>query len=1007
MAAEIGAPQLISARRLDIDLALASASHARGGYVWTAESGAGKSTLLDLIVAELSNLATQKPYTMARLSASRLTGAGPYAPDDLDGTAINTLANQLFPARAHNNWTEEPADADNHQPDSDPFAQRCAAVSTALIRQLAHTHPGATCVVVVDDFDEIDVLSREVLISLVTQRRVPVVLLASASETFDGRGLPHPLALRRLAPASAADALQILNEEHPDPTSPLVAATLAHLLHGNIAAIIETARELSPDQLRGAAMLPDPLPVVPALEALHGAALASLSAIERCLLLRAAVAVMDRTSILLSATDVDIADVLDQPVAHHLHFVGGRFTFPDARLRSLAHGTATLAERTAAHRDLAEAHMRAGDEVAGIWHTALATLAGDAALAPRLLTLAQALLDQGELERAHRVAREALSQGGPEHHAEAQAIAGMAALGAGFIVDAVDSLRQAMRWGGQGLRTRLLAGYIEVVALYEGQVPDAIVTRAVNDQRSGETSNTELTSVIAGVATAARLHAERGAGSTARHLLGTAHDLLIQLERQVPAADRVQNGQLTPDIGRARTAIGIAEACAAVHGISSAGGPFPAPRNFAASADSRGLVASFQALSLALSGHPGEAGLVLTDSLASVAHIDSTSGWSPAEGVSASPLVEAQLMVAHSLIEFWAGRLESSAQILTDAAQRLPVALPFAGLATAQLARLSTLGQTIATPVAAALSESGIPPASRPVRFGLLVDRALSASFEGRRTEATALLELASEQGDPADSRFLPLPGLGAVETWLEANQPDAARRSFERLKSEVQECSDNLRRCALVRAEVALADLSNAETYTRAVELTRTLSSPYERARTEFVLGRNLLRARNTAAAHMHLVTATELFEQAGAPALSRMARLELARLLEDSLEVTSQRSVGGTTAVSPPSPASVADTNNTAARHASGNSPDSAMFAPTEPGDDDSIAASLVRWQQILTEREFDVATLVAQGRSNREVAEMLFLSIRTVEVHLGKVFRKLGVTSRLELAVLAHRR
>lgn len=1009
MATEIGSPQLISARRLDINLALSSARHARGGYVWTAESGAGKSTLLDLIVAELSSLATQKPYALARLSASRLTGAGPYAADDLDGTAINTLAGQLFPTKSANSWTEEPTDSDAQQPDSDPFAQRCAAVSTALIRQLALTHPGATCIVVVDDFDEIDVLSREVLISLVTQRRVPVVLLASASDEFDGRGLPHPLALRRLAPASAADALQILNEEHPDPTSPLVAATLAHLLHGNIAAIIETARELSPDQLRGAAMLPDPLPVVPALEALHAAMLESLSATERSLLLRAAVAVMDRTSVLLSATGIGIADVLDQPVAHHLHFVGGRFTFPDARLRSLAHGTATLAERTAAHWDLAEAHTRAGDEVAAIWHTALATLAGDAALAPRLLTLAQTLLDQGELERAHRVAREALSQGGPEHHAQAQAIAGLAALGAGFVVDAVDSLRQAMRGGDQELRTQLLAGYVEVVTLYEGQVPDAIVTRAVNDQRSGEPSTTELTSVIAAVTTAARLHAERGAGSTARHLLGTAHDLLIQLERQIPPSERVHNGHLTTHIGRARTAIGIAEACAAVHGISSTGGPFPAPRNFDATADSRGLVASFQALSLALSGHPDEAGLVLMDSLASVAHIDGASGWGPSEGVSASPLVEAHLMVAHSLIDFWAGRLESSAQILLDAAQRLPVALPFAGLATALLARLSTLGQTLATPVAAALSESGIPPASRPVRFGLLVDRALSASFEGRRTEASALLELASEQGATSDSRFLPLPGLGAVETWLEANQTDAAQRSFERLQSEVQHCSDILRRCALVRAKVALADLSTAEAYAEAVEMTRGLSSPYERARTEFVLGRNLLRARNTAAAHMHLVTATELFEQAGAPALSRVARLELARLLEDSLEVTSQRSSTGTKAGTPVLPESAAadGASNPADQQSTGNPTDSPMFAPTEPGDDHSIAASLVRWQQILTEREYDVATLVAQGRSNREVAEMLFLSIRTVEVHLGKVFRKLGVTSRLELAVLAHRR
>ena len=57
----------------------------------------------------------------------------------------------------------------------------------------------------------------------------------------------------------------------------------------------------------------------------------------------------------------------------------------------------------------------------------------------------------------------------------------------------------------------------------------------------------------------------------------------------------------------------------------------------------------------------------------------------------------------------------------------------------------------------------------------------------------------------------------------------------------------------------------------------------------------------------------------------------------------------------------------------------------------------ASLVE----LTESERRIAELVATGRSNREVAETLFLSPRTVSTSLARVFRKLDVTSRTEMA------
>lgn len=56
--------------------------------------------------------------------------------------------------------------------------------------------------------------------------------------------------------------------------------------------------------------------------------------------------------------------------------------------------------------------------------------------------------------------------------------------------------------------------------------------------------------------------------------------------------------------------------------------------------------------------------------------------------------------------------------------------------------------------------------------------------------------------------------------------------------------------------------------------------------------------------------------------------------------------------------------------------------------------------RYRAGLTAQEAVVARLVADGRSNKEVAAELFLSVKTVEFHLGNVYRKLGVRSRRDL-------
>ncbi len=121
---------------------------------------------------------------------------------------------------------------------------------------------------------------------------------------------------------------------------------------------------------------------------------------------------------------------------------------------------------------------------------------------------------------------------------------------------------------------------------------------------------------------------------------------------------------------------------------------------------------------------------------------------------------------------------------------------------------------------------------------------------------------------------------------------------------------------------------------------------SAFDRARTELLLGELLRRDRRRADARPHLRAAAETFASVRAVIWEERARHEL----RTTGEVLRRR-------------------------------------------DPEAI------WQ--LTPQELQIARIVARGASNRDAAAELFLSPRTVEYHLRKVFTKLGVSSRAELA------
>ncbi len=81
------------------------------------------------------------------------------------------------------------------------------------------------------------------------------------------------------------------------------------------------------------------------------------------------------------------------------------------------------------------------------------------------------------------------------------------------------------------------------------------------------------------------------------------------------------------------------------------------------------------------------------------------------------------------------------------------------------------------------------------------------------------------------------------------------------------------------------------------------------------------------------------------------------------------------------------------------------------------DSVLRALDRWvnqeddlqqtRRILTTREIDLIKLVANGYSNKKIAEQCFISEGTVKVHLHNIFDKLGVKNRVELCLYARER
>ena len=954
---------VLDARRPEVEDALLAVDSRSAGIIWTAEPGMGKTSLLDAAVAAIAARSpgpAEASPRVVRISPRRL-GPSPRLADLLDAFAAQVR--RAAPA------------ASATGSGSAPGRTRRASDVVALTHAAARS---ATVVVVIDDIDALDPESLEFVLHLTGRHDAAVVLLATAArQSAVDRACEqsrHGVDVRPLAPLTAEGALRVLGHVIAEPVAPAVAARLARGLGGNAACIVQTARLLSPQHLAGTALIPDPLPLVPAVRAAVSSSIADVDDAQRRALLIAAVAVVDRTDLLTTAAGLSIADLTGGPLSHHLDLVAGSFRFIDPRVRSLVHGEASLAARTAAHRALAAAYEDADEPQIATWHTALSTLEGSPAVVPGLLALAHRHLARGDTEWAHAVAREAVAHAGGEERERALETAGLAAVLSGHMHDGAHWLTYASRIGDVSARARTLTVLVLALTHVEGQVPDDLLARARADLEHAEGVAADAACDVArGLAVAACLHIERGAADPAWDLIGQAAQVL---------GDRA--GQCD-GIALARTWLTLCS----THDVSQVDTPLSRM-----GADGEALAAIVRAVALMNADRCDAAAGVLSSAIAELAPVRTNGRWFEGPERAVSPIVNAHLRVVHALVDLRAGNCARARAALRVAMHEVPVGLVLAGLGAALARRLDLICHGSTSGATDALAAASTSATQAPLRRGLLVDRALVAAFDGRHTEAATLLELAAQRERHETALGLAMPGLEPVETWAMAGRQADARRALERLRAGTEGLSPQTRAAALARAALAVAEPDALDGHLASVaEATNALTSPYERARAELAVARALARARRGDQAAAHYLAAQDLFDEAGAQGW-------LAAIADEVVPRTPADVPLRSPAARPPapvatSPAAPVPAFVPGAVHARADAAESA------DGDH-----PLGEWAAGLTERERDVARLVVGGMSNRAVAQRLFLSVRTVEVHLGRVFRKLGVHSRVELAVVAHR-
>ncbi len=224
----------------------------------------------------------------------------------------------------------------------------------------------------------------------------------------------------------------------------------------------------------------------------------------------------------------------------------------------------------------------------------------------------------------------------------------------------------------------------------------------------------------------------------------------------------------------------------------------------------------------------------------------------------------------------------------------------------------------------------------------------------GRMSEAITELEQVVGLVDEHEMRHpLEVPwAQDLVEAYARSGRRKDAARVLARLQFQAERARLPSALAAASRCRGLLAnDDGFAADFEQALAFHDRVPTPFERARTELCFGERLRRARRSSDARTHLRTALDAFERLDAAPWAARARAELA-------------ATGETT-------------------NAGGEG-----------------------WIRSLTPQELQLALIVGRGATNKEASAALFISPKTVEAHLHRVYVKLGIRSRTELARLLAR-